>query len=84
VQSALAERGRGAPGALEPEDQALLGRYLEATRVPPERYSDLARRRAEAVRDVLAQPNALAPERFVIETATDAGSPDVVPELRAS
>ena len=82
VQGALEERGRGEAGALEPEDQALLARYLEATDVPAERYTDLARRRAEAVRDVLATAHALAPPRVVAEAGSEAAAPEVVPELR--
>jgi hypothetical protein len=83
VQGALEERGRGEAGELEPEDQALLGRYLEATPVPPKRYEALARGRAEAVRDVLAGAHALAPARLVVEAGAEPGASDVVPELRA-
>jgi hypothetical protein len=82
VQGALEDRGRGEAGALEPEDQALLGRYLEATTVPAERYTDLARRRAEAVRDVLATSHRLAPARLVVEAGVEPAAPGVVPELR--
>jgi outer membrane protein OmpA-like peptidoglycan-associated protein len=84
VQGALGERGRGEAGALEPEDQALLARYLEATDVPAERYTDLARRRAEAVRDVLATAHTLAPARLLVEAGSEAAAPEVVPELRVS
>ena len=82
VQGALEERGRGEAGALEPEDQALLARYLEATEVPAERYADLARRRAEAVRDVLGAAHALAPARLRVEAGSEPSAPGVVPELR--
>ncbi len=82
VESALAERDRGEPGALEPEDQALLVRYLEAITVPAERYADLARRRAEAVRDLLSRTHALAADRLAVESAADAATPEVVLELR--
>lgn len=82
VQGALEDRGRGEAGALEPEDQALLARYLDATDVPAERYTDLARRRAEAVRDVLATAHALAPARVVAEAGSEVAAPEVVPELR--
>lgn len=82
VQGALEERGRGEPGALEPEDEALLARYREATAVPPERYAELARRRAEAVRDLLAATHSLAPARLRVETTSEPGAPEVVPELR--
>jgi hypothetical protein len=84
VQSALADRGRGEPGPLEPEDQALLARYLEATPVAAERYADLARRRAESARDLLASAHGVAAERLTIETAPAPGSPDVVPALRVA
>ena len=50
--------------------------------VPAERYTDLARRRAEAVRDVLATAHALAPARVVAEAGSEAAAPEVVPELR--
>lgn len=83
VQGALAERARGEPGALEPEDEALLARYRQATEVPPERYTELARRRAEAVRDALAGAHALAPGRFIAEAGGAPAAPEVVPELRA-
>ena len=84
VQSALAERARGDPGELEPEDQELLHRYVEATPVPAERYADLARRRGEAVRDALASAHGIAPARLVVEPAAEAGAPEVVPGLRVS
>jgi hypothetical protein len=81
IQGALEARGRGEAEALEPEDEALLARYQEATPVPPERYAELARRRAEAVRDVLAAAHALAPARIAVEAGGE-GAPEVVPELR--
>jgi hypothetical protein len=82
VQGALAERGRGEAGPLEPEDQALLARYVEATEVPAERYAGLARRRAEALRDLLA--TSLAPARLAVEVAPDPLAPGVVTELRVA
>ena len=83
VAGALADRGKGEPGALEPEDQALLARYLEATKVPPERYADLARRRAEALRDALATAHGVAPARLSAEVGREPGAPGATPELRA-
>ncbi len=84
VQGALAKRGRGEAGELEAEDQALLARYLEATPVPPVRYADLARRRAEAVRDTLASAHAIAPAQLSVEAGAELGASDVVPELRVA
>jgi hypothetical protein len=82
VQGALAARARGEEGALEPEDEALLGRYVEATQVPPDRFADLARRRAEALRDLLASAHSLAPTRLAVEAAEAPAQPEVVAELR--
>jgi hypothetical protein len=84
VQGALAERGRGEPGALEPEDQGLLARYVEATEVPAERYADLARRRAEALRDRLVTEHGLGPDRIVLEAAAAPLAPGVATELRVA
>jgi hypothetical protein len=83
VQGALEARARGEEGALEAEDEALLARYREATAVPPERYAELARRRAEAVRDVLASAHALPQERIAVEAGGE-GAPEVVAELRVA
>jgi hypothetical protein len=83
VRSALADRGRGKVGALDPEDQALLERYLDATAVPPERFADLARRRAEAVRELLAKADSIAPSRLSAGADPAPGSPEVVAQLHA-
>ncbi len=82
VRAALEDRGRGEAGALAAEDQLLLARTLEATAVAPERYADLARRRAESLRDLLATAHALAPARLAVETSAEPAAPGVVPELR--
>ncbi len=82
VQGALTARGRGEEGVLEAEDQALFARYLEATEVSPERYADLARRRAEAVRDVFTTQHALAPARLTLAVGASAGASEVALELR--
>jgi hypothetical protein len=50
VAEALRE---GTEGALAGEDAALLERMLAAAEVPPERFSDLARQRATALRERL-------------------------------
>jgi hypothetical protein len=82
VRGALEARGRGEAGALEVEDEALLARYLEATDVPAERYSDLARRRAEGLREQLVTAHALPPARIAAEPAPAPGAPAVALELR--
>jgi hypothetical protein len=84
VRGALEARGRGEAGALEPEDQALLARYLEATEVPAERYRDLARRRAEALREVFATAHGIAAARLALEASPDAAKPEVALELRVA
>jgi len=84
VRGALEARGRGEAGVLEPEDEALLARYREATEVAAERYAELARRRAEALRDVLATAHGLAPERLAVEAPPGPAAPEVVLELRVA
>jgi hypothetical protein len=84
VRGALEARGRGEPGALEPEDQALFARYLEATPVPDERYTDLAKRRAEALRDVFAAAHGIAAARLAPEGSPAPAQPEVDLELRVA
>jgi hypothetical protein len=84
VRGALEERGRGEPGALEPEDEVLFARYLEATEVPAERYADLARRRAEALRDVFGTAHGIAAGRLAVEASPEAAKPGVALELRVA
>ena len=82
MRGALEERARGGEGALEAEDQALLARYVDATEVPAERYGELARQRAEAIRELLASAHGIPPARLVVETAPEAGRPEVAVALR--
>jgi hypothetical protein len=84
VHGALEARGRGEPGALEPEDEALFARYLEATKVSAERYTDLARRRAEAVREVFTTTHGIAAARLALEASPEPAKPDVALELRVA
>jgi hypothetical protein len=84
VRGALEARGRGEPGALEPEDEALFARYLEATQVPAERYTDLARQRAEALRDVFTTAHGIAATRLTPEASPEPGKPEVALELRVA
>jgi hypothetical protein len=84
VRGALADRARGETGALEAEDEALLARYLEATDVPAARYTELAGRRAEALRELITTTHALPPARIAAEPAAEPGAPAVALELRAS
>ncbi len=81
VVQALAARGRGESAALSPEDQALLARYAAAVEIPPERMQDLARRRAEAVRDALASSHGIDTARLALAEAVEEGDPAVVIEL---
>jgi hypothetical protein len=83
VRGALAARGRGEPGALEPEDEAALARWVAGVAVPPERRSALARARAEAARAALLSAGALEPERVRIGEVEE-GDPGVALGLEAA
>jgi hypothetical protein len=79
VADALAERGRGEPGALDPEGAAVLRRMVEAVDVPAAHLAALAARRAEwareaslaagidAARATLAEPEVPAAPGVLIE-----------------
>lgn len=83
VRVALAARGRGEPGALEPEDEAVLARWVAGVAVPAERRSALARARAESARAAILSGGALAPERVRIGEVED-GEPGVALGLEAA
>jgi hypothetical protein len=55
VAGALRERAEGGEGRLEPEDEAILERYVTAMEVPEERLRELAGARAEAMRSGLLE-----------------------------
>jgi hypothetical protein len=82
VRGALEARSRGAEEPLEAEDQALLARYVEATEVPAERYTELARRRAEALREAVSTAHAIPPARLAAEASAEPAKPEVTLELR--
>jgi hypothetical protein len=84
VRGALEARGRGEPGALEPEDAALLARYLEVVQVPAERYTDLAERRAEALREVFATAHGIEAARLAPAASPEPARPEVALELRVA
>jgi len=84
IQGALEARGRGEPGALDAEDEALFGRYLEATDVPPERYAALARRRAEAIRASFVAGRGLDAARFAPAASAELGPAEVIVALRVA
>jgi hypothetical protein len=77
VRGALQARGRGEPGELGEDDEALLARYRAAVEVPPERFTALARERAEAVAARLVGELGLAPEHVRIAEETETASPGV-------
>jgi len=84
ISNALEERARGKEGALEPEDEQLLGRYVAAVQVSDERLAALARARAEAVRAQAVSEFGIAPGRLAIGDPAPAGDPGVVLELAAA
>jgi hypothetical protein len=72
VERALRERARGETSPLEKNDEELLEEYVEATEVPAPRFDDLARQRAERVRDELITRERIAPNRIrVAEERSD-------------
>jgi len=81
LASALVDSGRGETGELDPEDAAALERWIEATEVPPERFSALARRRAEGARDALVQAHGADAARLAVAEPAPEGDPGVVVEL---
>jgi len=79
VAGALAD---GKTEELDPEDQALLARYVGAIEVPAERLASLALARAEAARVVLVEGRGVDPERLdIAANPAEAGEPGVVIEL---
>jgi len=79
--SALEKRARGEAAPLSPDDQVLLGRYVAAEQVPPDRMTALARRRAEAVRGALVSQKGVEAARIEVGAAPEAGDPAVVVEF---
>ena len=55
IGRALERRAKGEPAGLEPEDQALLERYIAAIAIPDARLDALAKARAERVRALLVE-----------------------------
>jgi hypothetical protein len=83
VAGALRARGRGEPGELEEQDQALLTRYAAAVEVPSTKLAALAQRRAEAVRDALVTEGVDA-ARLKLGEAIASGDPGVLLELQSA
>jgi hypothetical protein len=81
---ALEARGRGERAELSAEDEALLARTAAAVEVPPARLRELARERAEAVRDALVAQHGVDAVRLAIEEPAGEGDPGVVIALAAA
>jgi hypothetical protein len=62
---------------LSPEDQALCDRYIAGVEIPPARLDDLARRRAERMRALLADRK-VAGARVQVGPRDADGSPGVI------
>jgi hypothetical protein len=84
IENALRERAAGEPGELDPEDEALLARYVAAVDVPEERLAELARARAEALREEIAREAGVDGARLLVGTPAPPGDPGVVLELAAA
>ena len=76
--AALERRSRGESAELSADDQALLVRYVEAQPVSPERMAQLARQRAERVRQLLVSQKGVEASRLDVASAADAGDPGVI------
>ena len=74
----------GEAGELDPEDEAMLQRYVAAVPVPDERLAALANARAEAVREIATRDFGVAPEKLEIGEPAPTGDPGVVLELAAA
>jgi hypothetical protein len=77
---ALEQRGRGKPGELETDDADALAAWVASVEVSDEQRVDLARRRAERLRDELVTGHGVAATRVAIGEPL-AGDPAVVIEL---
>jgi hypothetical protein len=80
LASALRERAEGSAGVLEPADEALLSRYVEAQDVPIERHEALAQARAQSMVDALTSAGAAA-GALTIGAPERADAPGVVIDL---
>jgi len=80
LAGALRERAEDGPGALSPEDEALLERYVGAQDVPVDRYEALARARAQSLLDALVSAGAPAGALTIGQPQTAEG-PGVVIDL---
>lgn len=84
IENALRERAAGEPGELDPEDEALLARYVAAVDVPEERLAELARARAEALREEIVREAGVDGARLLVGAPAAPGDPGVVLELAAA
>jgi len=73
--------GRGESATLDAKDEALVGRFVEATEVTGDRVAALAERRAEKLRDLLVA-RGLPTARILMEKPVTTGKPAVALDLR--
>lgn len=83
IARAIEARVAGAEAPLDPEDEALLARYLAAVEVPEGRLAALARARAEAVKAFAVSDFGIAADRLSIGDPAPPGDPGVLLELAA-
>jgi len=82
VRSALAEQDPDAPGALEPETEALVQKLVAVAQVDDAQRRELARARAARARDALVRELGVSENAVVVEEGA-VGEPGVVIQLRA-
>ncbi len=76
IVDGLKQHAKGEAWPLDPEDQAVLDRWIAAQPVTPEARADLTQRRATAIRDQLSRSHGIASERLRLADAIS-GKPGV-------
>jgi hypothetical protein len=77
ISRALRDRAREEVRVLAEEDEERLRRYVERTDVPDDRFDELARKRAERIRERLATLEGVPPERIRVDEDRLDGNPGV-------
>jgi Domain of Unknown Function (DUF748) len=83
IAAALRTEAEGGQRALEPEDETALARLVEATEPSPERWRELARARAAALREQLLARRGVTPHQVALAGEALEAAPGVALELRA-
>jgi len=82
IRDALAARGAGRPGRLDPEDESALGELVAAVPIADERLLKLASTRADLVASMLADNYGVALARLVVVEPAKEVTGDSVVDVR--